>query len=429
MARGKLKAIIAREFAERVFTKWFAIATVFGPLVFGTLLFLPAYLTARDSAPEDRARIGIVDASGTETGGRLAANLNGGVTGDTSRTELLAVPHGELRRAVARMDEAVRDGRIVGYVVVDSATVAGRTARYVGKNATALREMNRIEEALRREVLGVRLEAAGLPAVEADRLAGTAPRLESRQLTASGRTISGRISVFYALALALLLYVTIFIYGQTVLRGVMEEKQTRVAEVVVSSVSSEQLLLGKVLGVAAVGLVQLALWAVLGYAMLRLRTAALDALGIGATAIPLPGLEPRLLAILAGFFLLGYLFYASLFATIGAVVTSEQEAQQAQIPVAMFLIISIAFLQPILAEPDGKLAVMLSIIPFSAPIIMPLRMSLVTVPVWQIVVSLLELGLGCWVAVWLAARIYRTGLLMYGKQPTLREVLRWVRAG
>ena len=162
--------------------------------------------------------------------------------------------------------------------------------------------------------------------------------------------------------------------------------------------------------------------------MLRAREAVLARLGITTAPLILPHIEPAMLVLLVFFFLLGYLFYASLFAAVGAMVSTEQEAQQAQLPVAMFLVLSIAFVQPVLASPDSGLAIALGIIPFSAPIIMPLRMSVGTVPAWEIAVSLLELALGCYVVVGLSARIYRVGLLMYGKRPTLREVFRWVRA-
>jgi len=150
-------------------------------------------------------------------------------------------------------------------------------------------------------------------------------------------------------------------------------------------------------------------------------------MGIDAAPIQFPSISFSLVVLLVVFFLLGYTFYAALFAAVGAMVNSEQEAQQAQLPIVMLLIISIMFLQPVLNAPDGKLANLLTWLPFSSPIVMPLRMSAVSVPAWEVAASIFALAAGCYIAVWIAARIYRTGLLMYGKRPTMFEVARWVR--
>jgi ABC-2 type transport system permease protein len=134
-----------------------------------------------------------------------------------------------------------------------------------------------------------------------------------------------------------------------------------------------------------------------------------------------------MLVLLVVFFLLGYTLYAALFAAVGAMVSSEQEAQQAQIPVIMMLVLSILFLQPVLNAPDSGLATTLAYLPFSAPVVMPLRMSAVSVPWWEVTLSLVALASASYLAVYVAARIYRTGILLYGKRPGIREVLRWIR--
>jgi ABC-2 type transport system permease protein len=287
--------------------------------------------------------------------------------------------------------------------------------------------MRRIEVAVTREVLAQQLRTAGVSPAEADRLKGMSFQLRPERITASGRGGSGQISILIAISIAMLLYVTIFIYGQNVLRGVIEEKQTRVAEIVVSSVKPTVLLAGKVLGVGAVGLTQVVIWLIAGFAMATYRIRLLSMMGIDAAPIQFPSISFGLVVLLVVFFLLGYTFYAALFAAVGAMVNSEQEAQQAQLPIVMLLIISIMFLQPVLNAPDGKLANLLTWLPFSSPIVMPLRMSAVSVSAWEVAASIFALAAGCYIAVWIAARIYRTGLLMYGKRPTMFEVARWVR--
>jgi ABC-2 type transport system permease protein len=246
-------------------------------------------------------------------------------------------------------------------------------------------------------------------------------------IPAAERGGSGEVRGFFAVGIAFLLYIAIFLYGQNVLRGVMEEKQTRVAEVVVSSVPATQLMAGKVIGVGAAGVTQLVLSVGASYATYRFRAPMLARFGLPQIPYDVPHIALGTALLLLLFFLLGYLFYAALFAAIGAMVSSETEAQQVQLPVAMLLVTSAIFIQPVMFAPESGTAVSLSLLPFSAPIIMPLRLSLIDVPPSQIALSIVSLTAGCFIAVWLAARIYRTGLLMYGKRPSLGEIARWVR--
>lgn len=140
-----------------------------------------------------------------------------------------------------------------------------------------------------------------------------------------------------------------------------------------------------------------------------------------------PSVEPLVGVALVLFFVLGFIFYAALFGAVGAMVSNQEDVQQAATPVMILLISSIVFMQPILLNPSSTLAVTMSVLPFSAPLMMPLRMALIAVPWYEIVGALLSVAVGCWIAIWLSARIYRVGLLMYGKRPSLRELARWIR--
>jgi len=422
----KLWAVTAREYMERVRTRWFIISTVFGPLLFGGLMYLPAYAASRGRDSQDVAQIRILDATNTGLGRAIAAELNGGVFGDSSRTQVVSLAPSAVSAAESTATRAVRRREIRGYLVLDARTMAGRSAHYSGTNATAFADMRRLESVVTGEVLAERMRAIGVPASDASQLKRMQLELKPERITASGRGGSGQVSALIAISVAMLLYVTIFIYGQNVLRGVIEEKQTRVAEIVVSSVRATTLLAGKVLGVGAVGLTQLLIWLATSIVLARFRVALLARLGVDAAPMQFPTATNGQLAILILFFVLGYTFYAALFAAIGAMVNSEQEAQQAQMPVILLLATSIVFLQSVLNSPDGTLAKNLSWIPFSSPIVMPLRMSAVSVRGWEVGVSLFALLASCYIAVYIAARIYRTGVLMYGKRPSLREVIRWV---
>ena len=251
-------------------------------------------------------------------------------------------------------------------------------------------------------------------------------RLNAERITDEGRGGSGTVSIIFAGVVAFLLYMSIVLYGQNVLRGVLEEKTTRVAEVVVSSVPAETLLAGKVLGVGAVGLTQQIIWVAASVAMFKLRAPILARLGAPMTPFQLPDISIGFALLLLLFFLLGFTFYASLYAAVGASVNTEQEAQQAVQPLLIMLVATAVFINPILMNPTGRAAFIMSILPFSAPIIMPLRLAIGSVPWIDMAASLVCLALSCIVAVWIAARIYRVGLLMYGKRPTLREMGRWI---
>ena len=203
---------------------------------------------------------------------------------------------------------------------------------------------------------------------------------------------------------------------------------TRVAEVVMASVKPDILLAGKILGVGAVGLTQQLVW--FGSAAAFFTYGAMMAKAMGMPEmqnITFPSVTLPLFGALVVFFLGGYVLYSSMFAAVGAMVGSQEEAQQAAQPVVMLLVASIIFVQPILLNPSSKLAVVMSILPFTAPVIMPLRMSAVQVPTVEIVGALLGVVLACWAAIWAAARIYRVGLLMTGKRPSLKELARWIK--
>ena len=423
---AKLWVIARREYLERVRTRWFFIATFFGPLLFGGLMILPPLIADRSRASENVGNIYILDATGTDLGNRISGALGG--IGSDGITRVITLTGPEVAEAESLATDSVLARRARGYLVLDSTTVAGTGARYAGTNASTIADMEELTRIIREQVLSLRFERAGVDPLEASTIARTRVRLETERLTSTGRGGSGRVNILFAVMVATLLYFTIFLYGQNVLRGVMEEKQNRVAEVVFASVRPMTLLGGKVLGVGGVGLTQLVLWMLSAFLLYQIREPLLTRFGVESTTFPLPDITLGILLLLLLFFVLGYVFYAALFAAVGAMVNSEQEAQQAQLPVVLLLISSIVMVQTILSRPDGELSRILSLLPFSSPVVMPLRMSIVAVPALDIAASILLLIGGCLAVVWVAARIYRVGMLMYGKRPTIGELLRWVRS-
>ncbi len=427
---ARLWAVIKREYLERVRTKWFIFSTLFTPILFGALTLLPIWLASKSMDSENIAHIQILDASGSGLGKRINLALGGGVmSNDTSSTQIILLDTAQLAAAELAATDAVVKKETRGYLVLGPNILDATETRYAGRNASSLPDIGRIEAAVRQGILATRLERAGMDAERVTSLVNTRRiELEAEQIGDRGREGKGGIVKYiFAFSLAFLLYMSIFIYGQNVLRGVLEEKQTRVAEVVVSSVSTDTLLAGKVLGVGAVGITQQILWVVGSLLIMKIREPVMNALHLTSTSLSLPSIAPSVLALLLLFFVLGFMLYSALFAAIGAMVNSDQEAQQAQQPVTLLLVSTAILIQPVLLNPGTKLATIASIFPFSAPILMPLRLSLVSVPWTQVAASLASMVVAIAAAIWLASRIYRTGLLMYGKRPSLRELSRWLR--
>ena len=423
---GKLMAVIRREYIERVRSRWFLIATLFGPLFFGLLMFLPAIIASRDKGAADASRIAIIDATGAGLGDRVASRISGGISGGTSQASVFVATTEGVAAAESLATKDVMADKVKGYLVLDEATLAGKRARYAGSNTTALFDMQKLERAVQHEVVALRMEKSGIDPDVGRQITELNVNVTTERLTKAGRGGSGQINFFFGLAVAMLLYMTIFIYGLNVLRGVLEEKQTRVAEVVISSLPATRLLAGKVIGVGSVGLTQLVLWLAMSFTMYKVREPILAKFGAAQMPLNMPDVSLGTGVVLLAFFVLGFMFYAGLFAAVGATVNSEQEAQQAQMPVVLLLVTSIMFVQNVLLQPDGKLSRILSMLPFSAPIVMPLRMTVAPVPALDVTIALLSVSLGACASVWLAGRIYRVGLLMYGKRPSVREVFRWV---
>ncbi len=423
---AKLWAIVKREYLERVRTRWFIFATIFGPIFFGAMIIIPAVMAKRSKSTMEFSNTRILDATTTGIGNRVAETMNRGRAPGAASPEVILVKPSELSQAESTATKDVIAKRISGYLITDESTLRGEELRYAGRNATSIGDMERVRSTVKEAILAQRLENAGIDSSKVKDMTLIPLKLNPERITDKGRGGSGTISIIFAGAIAFLLYMTIVLYGQNVLRGVLEEKTTRVAEVVVSSVSPETLLAGKILGVGAVGLTQQILWVITTVLMFKLRQPILQKFGVSTMPFALPEISIGLALLLLLFFVLGFTFYSALYAAVGSSVNTEQEAQQAVQPMLILLVATAIFINPILINPTSTLATVMSLLPFSAPIIMPLRLALGSVPWYELVISLVGVFLACLGATWLAARIYRVGLLMYGKRPTLREMGRWI---
>jgi ABC-2 type transport system permease protein len=413
---AKLWAVVRREYLERVRTKGFVIGTVLGPLLMGALMVVPL-LVARSSSK--RLQVAVLDETGTLRP-KVEEALRSARFGDKLRFEVRPGNEGPPDVREAELKEAVLGGRLDGYLHLPKDVLTSGVASYYGRNVSNRMDLGLLERSTGEVLVGLRLTTAGL---DATRVRDLTRPLDMRtiRLSAAGEREDRGAAFIFSIILMMILYTSILMWGQLVMTSVIEEKTSRVIEVMASGLPSTQLLWGKLLGVGAAGLTQFLVWA------LSLLVVSLLAAGQATTGFRMPEITPLMLVSFVLFFLLGFFFYAALYAAIGAAVNTVQEAQNFVFPVVLPLVIGMVCFPAVIESPDGGLAIALSMVPFLAPLMMFLRIVVLTPPWWQIGLSFALLALAIVGAVWVAARIYRVGILMYGKKPTFPELMKWVR--
>ncbi len=412
----KLLAVLRREYLERVRTKGFVIATVLGPLLMAAMMVVPALVARSGGKP---LRLAVVDRDGSLQPAVEAALRDLRIDG---KPRFVVEPgaSGPVAEREAAIKKQVLDGRLDGYLLLPVDAVQTASASYYGRNVSNLGELRTLERRVSDVLVGRRLAAAGLDPARVKDLTRELD-LKTIRVSAGGEREDRGAAFFLSIILLMILYTSILMWGQLVMTSVIEEKGSRVVEVMASGLPPTQLLWGKLLGVGAAGLTQFLVWAA------SLGAISLLAAGPLVGSIKLPEISPVVLASFVVFFLLGFLFYASLYAAIGAAVNTVQEAQNFVFPVIMPLVIGLVCFPVVLESPDSAFSVALSFVPFLTPLMMFLRIVVLTPPVWQIAVSVVVLLIAIAAAVWFAARVYRVGILMYGKKPTFPELMRWVR--
>jgi ABC-2 type transport system permease protein len=409
-------AVARREFIERVRSKWFVIVTLLGPVFMLGMTLLPALVAHQDA--KKKTRVGLVVHGDAAFGATIGEGLRA------------ADPLLELEPVPATTGEDALLGRIRarsldGWLDVPADVLTGGKAVYRGANATNFSAMARLQGGLQQAAIRARAGAMGLPD---DRLVELLRPVAftADHTTGERKGTSGVASFLLGYVVMFVLYMAILLYAINVMRSVIQEKTSRVIEVLVSTLRPSALMAGKIAGVGSVGLVQLTAWAAMAAVIARFRGSLLSAFGVGGGAVALPAVGAGTVLLLLAYFLLGYFLYAAMYAAVGAMCSSEQEAQQAQAPIVMLIVIPILFVQLVANDPRGPAAVILTLIPFSSPVLMPMRFLLGGATPSEVLLSLGLLAATILVITWLAARIYRIGILMYGKRPTLRELARWI---
>jgi ABC-2 type transport system permease protein len=416
--------IIRREFLERVRTRAFVVGTVLFPVFMIALIFLPALVKTGGG---ERTLV-LVDQSPAGIGQRVAETLRTPKPDKNAIRYTIERTQGSLETLRADLNARVEKKEIDGYVVVGPDVLQSNRVAYRARDVTKVQVVGDIGQAVTAAVQQERLRGSGLTAAQVAQLVREVD-VQAARISGGGEERGNMMATMATAYIIFFLFMQLItLYGQNAMRSVLEEKNNRIVEVIVSSVRPIHLMAGKILGLAAVALLQIALW--VGFvALLASQSSRLSArFNIGAGAFSALQMEPVVWLVLLIFFALGFVLYAAMYAAAGSTVTSEQEAQQLVFPLMLPLFVPIVFIIPILTDPLGTTARTLSLVPFTSPVVMPMRAVATDVPGWEIATSIGLLLLGTTAVVWLAGKIYRVGILSTGKKPTLRELARWLRA-
>lgn len=421
----KVLAVIRREFVERVRQRWFWIMALLGPVLFGAMFYLPTLLGRGGGVKH----IVVIDATTTDFGAQITAKLNEPEPKGQASFIAVRMPVPALRDTVALFDSLkteVAAKRLDGYLIITNTTVDSGKAEYRADNISSFATNGALDGALTELVNAVRLEREGVdPKVVAR--ARVQFSLETHKLGGAASGASAAQSFSLAYFMAFILYFAILVYGINVMSSVLEEKTSRVVEVLVSSLRPFQLMLGKVLGVGAVSIFQFLIWGVSGRLLVSQRQRLLGSGPDTGGLFTVPHVSGETALVFAAYFIGGFLLYSAMFASVGAMSSNEQEARQTQQPVMYLLIASYLSMFAMITDPGSTLSVTLSMIPFSAPIAMPVRWAAGNLPLSEVGLSLAILFVSIIAVTWVASRIYRVGILMTGKRPSVKELVRWVR--
>lgn len=423
----KTLVIARREYVTRVRSKGFWVATLALPLFMAAMFAVPVLVLMKSTTSLDAV---LVDETG-RLGPEVARRLSGG-TGDRGEGGAFARIDAEVVAAAAEpeaqraaLDRRLLDEEIDAWIWLGGDALADNRAEYHARSVSNTLTQEVIADAITEAVQEMRLTAAGYDP------AAVRPLLEPVLLRtikvseAGSHSEAGEAGFILAYAVFFMLYLVLLIWGQQVLQGVLEEKTSRVVEVVIASARPVDLMVGKLLGIGGAALTQFGLWMVSAVALTA--PGLISAVASLPEDVGLPSFSVLQAAAVVVFFLLGFFVYASLFAAVGASFNNLQEAQQLAWLPSMFIVFPVFFLVPVINDSSSTLAVVTSLIPPLTPILMPLRIAVEMPPLWQVSLAIALTGLFVALMVVLCGRIYRVGILMYGKKPTLKEIWRWVR--
>lgn len=445
---NKAFLILKREYTTRVRKKSFIIMTLLVPFLMAALTILPAWLAMQDDT-EERV-IAVYDGSGVFLG-RLE---------NTEYTKFHFIPQEEY----TKLRNDIKNSSFYAVLFIPPNILSANRAQLFSNTQVTIDVKSlinsRLEHILETDKKTQVIAESGIPNLE-EKLAATRTRinLETIKVGEKGQAVksSTEIAMAVGYGAGFIIYMFVFMYGAMVMRGVMEEKTSRIVEVIISSVKPMQLMFGKIVGIGLVGLTQLLFWIIIGGAIItgvqvffgpeptavmeqsQSLMAAQGPQVMAATStqqsehIALQVVDmiqnlniPLIISCFIFYFIGGFLLYSSLMGAIGSAVDHDEEAQQLMLPVTLPLIFSIIILFPVVKNPEGSLAFWASMIPLTSPVTMMVRVPF-GLPMWQLLLSMTILVVSIVGVIWVAGKIYRTGILMYGKKVNLKEIVKWLR--
>ena len=441
----KLWAVLKREYRETVRKPSFLVMTVLAPFLMAALMVVPALLAVKGMGER---RVAILDGTG-RLGSvvdvlRKESSDGSSPFARSGRTERQGGPTGkivpeyvdlsavDLKNAVgpylARLSKEAtpKEALLDGVLLIPAAAFERplTSLTYFSRSAVDLLAQERLGRVVNRTLQRQRLAARGLAPSELELLLAPLP-VQTVQVTKSGQERTGGEGSFVvAMVFMALLFIPSLVYGQEVMRGVIQEKTDRVVEILVSSMTPMELLSGKILGMAAVGLTQMAVWMAMGGFLLGSGLSQAQTAGLDLSTI----LRPSVAVWFVVFFLLSYLVTVGAYAAGGSIVSSEKEAQQVLTPVMLVFMVPWFLMMPILTNPDSTLSVVLSLVPIYTPMTMFVRILVSEPPAWQVALSLVLSVATIAFLLKATAKIFRAGLLATGKRPTIPELWRWLKA-
>ena len=428
----KFLAVIKREYLQRVRAKMFIATTILLPMIMGFFGVVPIIILNFDAG--SAMRVAVID----ETG-KMYDHVNQAISIDETQQEGNANeqrrrPFGNFVLAPVNLNQSPEQIRteleqrlqskdLDGYLLLPPDFLTRGEAEFFSRNPGDVLSLRTLQSVLNRAVREQRLVDANVDTKTREELFKPV-RVQAIKVGATGQERDSGGSFALVFGIGFVMYLSILMYGQVVLGAVIEEKETRIAEILFSSVKPFTLMMGKLVGVSLVALTQLTIWGIAFSAFALYGVNVLASRGMKASIPSVPFSHYIYFAL---FFLLGYFIYATIYALVGSMVTTAQEGGQLAMPIILILVVSFYLFFPVSRSPDSPFAFWVSMIPFSAPVAMLVRIVTQTPPFWQIALSLL-IGFGSvLVIMWIASRVYRVGMLMYGKRASIPEALRWAR--
>ena len=440
---SKIGLVLNREYTTRVRKKSFIIMTLLMPALMAAMFILPGYLMTRDDT--NVRTIAVYDGSAILLG-QLESN---------DYTKYKFIPEEEYNK----VKDHIKTSDFYALLVIQPNVLNTKTVQLISTSNIPFDLKNQIQNKIRsvieKEKMAEVIKETGIADLETKiKATKTSINVNTIKLGESGeaKKSSTEIGMILGYVFGFVIYMFILLYGMMVMQGVMEEKQSRIVEVIISSVKPFELMMGKIVGIALVGLTQLAIWIVLGVAIISGAKSLMPGAQHASTAQDIMAQSgamaqantpeqldkmqdilgmlgsvnfPLIIGCFIFFFIGGYLLYSSLFAAVGSAVDSQEDAQQFTMPIMLPIILAIMVMMSAIKNPEGPVAFWFSMIPFTSPVVMMARIPF-GVPAWQLILSMVLLIITFVGMVWVAGKIYRTGILMYGKKTSWKELGKWL---